>query len=118
MKEQNIKRDFASVSSFPNVIDTTDCIHIAMRIQSENEFVYLNQIHVHTIHVQAIRDLNMILVLAHHIISLYYAQQCGEKRPQAGVSDQLTTMLSGNLWCPASVVVIATIYQKNQEEIM
>lgn len=59
----NIKRQFASMYGFPNVISTIDYIHIAIRAPHENKFIYVNQKHLHLINVQVICEPNLILTI-------------------------------------------------------
>ncbi len=47
-EQAEIKRQFAAMSGFSNVIGTIDGTHIAIKAQSENEFVYVNRKHVHS----------------------------------------------------------------------
>lgn len=61
VEQANSKRQFAAMSSFPNVIGAIDCTHIAIRAPSENKFVYVNRKNVHTINVQIICDPSMVL---------------------------------------------------------
>jgi hypothetical protein len=60
-EQANIKRQFAAMSGFPNVIGAIDCTHIAIRAPHENEFIFVNRKHVHSINVQVICEANMIL---------------------------------------------------------
>lgn len=60
-EQAEIKRQFAAMSDFPNVIGAIDCTHIAIRAPSEHEFAYVNRKHVHTINVQVICDAHMNL---------------------------------------------------------
>ncbi len=41
-EQANIKRQFAAMSGFPNVIGAIDCTPIAIRAPHENEFIYVN----------------------------------------------------------------------------
>ncbi|XP_059928879.1 putative nuclease HARBI1 [Gadus macrocephalus] len=58
-EQAEIKRQFAAMSDFPNVIGAIDCTHIAIRAPSEHEFAYVNRKHVHTINVQVVCDAHM-----------------------------------------------------------
>ena len=58
-EQAEIKRQFAAMSDFPNVIGAIDCTYIAIRAPSEHEFSYVNRKHVHTINVQVICDAHM-----------------------------------------------------------
>lgn len=58
-EQANIKRQFAAMSGFPNVIGAIDCTHIAIRAPCHDEFVYVNRKHVHSINVQIICDSKM-----------------------------------------------------------
>ncbi|KAF1376263.1 hypothetical protein PFLUV_G00209030 [Perca fluviatilis] len=60
-EQAEIKMQFAAMSGFPNVIGAIDCTHIAIRAPYENEFVYVNRKHVHSINVQIICDSKMTL---------------------------------------------------------
>ncbi|XP_061595551.1 putative nuclease HARBI1 [Cololabis saira] len=60
-EQANIKRQFAAMAGFPNVIGAIDCTHIAIRAPTENEFVYVNRKNVHTINVQVTCETNMVL---------------------------------------------------------
>ncbi len=60
-EQANIKRQFAAMSRFPNVIGAIDFTHIAIRTPHENEFIYVNRKHVYSINVQVICEPNMIL---------------------------------------------------------
>uniref|UniRef100_A0A9J8DJ69 Putative nuclease HARBI1 n=1 Tax=Cyprinus carpio carpio TaxID=630221 RepID=A0A9J8DJ69_CYPCA len=60
-EQANIKRQFAAMSGFPNVIGTIDCTHIAIRAPYVDEFIYVNRKHVHSINVQIICDANLTL---------------------------------------------------------
>lgn len=60
-EQANIKQQFAALSGFPNVIGAIDCTHIAIKAPSENEYVYVNRKHVHTINTQIICDAQMAL---------------------------------------------------------
>ena len=59
-EQANIKRQFAAMSGFPNVIGAIDCTHVAIRAPSENEFIYVNRKNVHTINVQIICTSSMV----------------------------------------------------------
>ncbi|XP_034550678.1 putative nuclease HARBI1 [Notolabrus celidotus] len=59
-EQANIKRQFAEMSGFPNVFGAIDCTHIAIRAPYENEYVYINRKHVHSVNVQVICDPNMV----------------------------------------------------------
>lgn len=61
VEQANIKRQFAAMSGFPNVIGAIDCTHIAMRALTENEFAYVNRKNLHSINVQVVCDSNMVL---------------------------------------------------------
>uniref|UniRef100_A0A9J8BH65 Putative nuclease HARBI1 n=1 Tax=Cyprinus carpio carpio TaxID=630221 RepID=A0A9J8BH65_CYPCA len=60
-EQANIKRQFAAMSGFPNVIGAIDCTHIAIRAPYVDEFIYVNRKHVHSINVQIICDANLTL---------------------------------------------------------
>ncbi|XP_051780888.1 putative nuclease HARBI1, partial [Erpetoichthys calabaricus] len=55
------REKFYSMSGFPNVIGAVDCTHIAIKAPSQNEFVYVNRKHFHSINVQIISDAKMCL---------------------------------------------------------
>ncbi len=58
-EQANIKRQFAAMYGFPNVIGAIDCTHFAIRAPCDDEFVYINRKHVHSVNVQIICDSNM-----------------------------------------------------------
>lgn len=57
-EQANIKRQFAAMSGFPNVIGAIDCTNIA---PSENNFIYINKKNVHSINVQIICTSNCLM---------------------------------------------------------
>lgn len=60
-EQANIKMQFAAIAGFPNVIGAIDCTHVAIKAPSENEFVFVNQKHFHSVNVQIICDAHMFL---------------------------------------------------------
>ncbi|KAK0131545.1 putative nuclease HARBI1 [Merluccius polli] len=61
VEQANIKAQFAARAGFPNVIRAIDCTHIAIKAPSQDEFVYVNRKHFHSINVQIICDAQMQL---------------------------------------------------------
>ena len=63
VEQANIKAQFAARAGFPNVIGAIDCTHIAIKAPSQNEFVYVNRKHFHSINVQIICDAQILTYL-------------------------------------------------------
>jgi len=61
VEQANIKAQFAVRAGFPDVIRVIDCTHIAIKAPSQDEFVYVNRKHFHSINVQIICDAQMQL---------------------------------------------------------
>lgn len=59
-EQANIKAQFAA-TGFPNVIGAVDCTHISIKAPSQDEYVYVNRKHFHSINVQIICDAQMRL---------------------------------------------------------
>ncbi|XP_059915803.1 putative nuclease HARBI1 [Gadus macrocephalus] len=62
VEQAHIKAQFAATAGFPNVIGAVDCTHIAIKAPSQDEFVYVNRKHFHSINVQVICDAQMQLL--------------------------------------------------------
>ncbi|CAN9506912.1 unnamed protein product [Ophioblennius macclurei] len=60
-KQASIKKQFAAMSGFPNVIGVIDCTHVGIRAPTVNEIIYLNRKNVHTINVQVVCAADMVL---------------------------------------------------------
>ena len=61
VEQANIKAQFAARAGFPNVIEALDCTHIAIKVPSDDEFVYVIWKHFHSINAQLICDAQMQL---------------------------------------------------------
>ncbi len=61
VEQADIKAQFAARAGFLNVIEAIDCTHIAIKAPSQDEFVFVNRKHFHSINVQIICDAQMQL---------------------------------------------------------
>uniref|UniRef100_A0A803K734 Putative nuclease HARBI1 n=2 Tax=Xenopus tropicalis TaxID=8364 RepID=A0A803K734_XENTR len=57
-----VKQSFLSIAGFPNVIGAIDCTHVALSPPSENEYIYRNEKHFHSLNMQVVVSNNMKII--------------------------------------------------------
>ncbi|XP_063063602.1 putative nuclease HARBI1 [Engraulis encrasicolus] len=57
-----IKQQFSDIAGFPNVLGAVDGTHVAIKAPQENEDLYVNRKHFHSINVQVICDANLKVI--------------------------------------------------------
>ncbi|KAM4691050.1 putative nuclease HARBI1 [Rhinophrynus dorsalis] len=59
---ESVKENFMKIAGFPNVIGLVDCTHIALSPPSENEYIYRNEKHFHSLNMQVVTSYNMKII--------------------------------------------------------